>query len=109
MAHGRWYPTVTTLPDGRMLTMAGRDENGNVVEIPEIWEGNQWVELPGGAGTVIPYYPRNFVAPDGRIFMAGCGELLEELGYPSCAVFDLYRGKEGDKMPCGHLKRYRRR
>src|SRR4051812_44190498 len=32
MAHGRWYPTVTTLPDGRMLTMAGRDENGNVVE-----------------------------------------------------------------------------
>ena len=28
MAHGRWYPTVTTLPDGRMLTMAGRDEAG---------------------------------------------------------------------------------
>ena len=47
MAHGRWYPTVTTLPDGRMLTMAGRDQAGNVVKIPEIWEGNQWVELPG--------------------------------------------------------------
>ena len=71
MAHGRWYPTVTTLPDGRMLTMAGRDENGNVVQIPEIWESDHWTELPGGTGTVIPYYPRNFVAPDGRIFMAG--------------------------------------
>jgi galactose oxidase len=41
------------------------------VEVPEIWESNQWVELPGAAGTVIPYYPRNFVAPNGRIFMAG--------------------------------------
>jgi galactose oxidase-like protein/Big-like domain-containing protein/Kelch motif protein len=72
MAHGRWYPTLTVLPDGRILTMAGRDENGNVVEIPEIWEGNNhWVELPGATGTEIPYYPRNFVAPNGRIFMAG--------------------------------------
>jgi hypothetical protein len=71
MAHGRWYPTVTVLPDGRVLTMAGRDESGNVVEIPEIWENNRWVELPGAAGVEIPYYPRNFVAPNGRIFMAG--------------------------------------
>ena len=71
MAHGRWYPTVTTLPDGRMLTMAGRDENGIVVQIPEIWENNHWVELPGANGVEIPYYPRNFVAPNGKIFMAG--------------------------------------
>jgi hypothetical protein len=72
MAHGRWYPTVTVLPNGRVLTMAGRDENGLVVEIPEIWENNDhWVELPGGNGVEIPYYPRNFVAPNGKIFMAG--------------------------------------
>lgn len=71
MAFGRWYPTVTILPDGRLLTMAGRDSASKVVTTPEIWENNQWVQLPG-AGTVnIPYYPRNFVAPDGRIFMAG--------------------------------------
>jgi galactose oxidase-like protein/Big-like domain-containing protein/Kelch motif protein len=71
MAHGRWYPTVTTLPDGRMLTMAGRDENGDVVTIPEIWNGTQWSELRGAGTLEIPYYPRNFVAPNGRIFMAG--------------------------------------
>jgi galactose oxidase len=71
MAHGRWYPTVTELPDGRVLTMAGRDESGNVVTTPEIWENNQWVELPGAGTLEIPYYPRNFVAPNGRIFMAG--------------------------------------
>ena len=74
MAHGRWYPTVTTLPDGRMLTMAGRDSAGRVVTTPEIWENNQWVELPGAGTLEIPYYPRNFVPPTGspsRIFMAG--------------------------------------
>jgi galactose oxidase len=51
--------------------MAGRDESGNIVTIPEIWEGNHWVELPGAGTDTVPYYPRNFVAPDGRIFMAG--------------------------------------
>ncbi len=71
MAHGRWYPTVTVLADGRVLTMGGRDENGMVVKIPEIWENNTWVELPGANAVEIPYYPRNFVAPDGRIFYAG--------------------------------------
>lgn len=71
MAHGRWYPTLTELPDGRMLTMAGRDSSGRVVTTPEIWENNRWVELPGAGTLEIPYYPRNFVAPNGRIFMAG--------------------------------------
>jgi hypothetical protein len=74
MAFGRWYPTVTTLADGRMLTMAGRDSAGQVVTIPEIWENNQWVQLPGAGTLEIPYYPRNFVPPNGppgRIFMAG--------------------------------------
>ncbi len=74
MHNARWYPTVTVLPDGRVLTMAGRNEASNVVRVPEILEGGHWVELPGangGAGDEIPYYPRNFVAPDGRIFYAG--------------------------------------
>jgi Galactose oxidase-like, Early set domain/Bacterial Ig-like domain (group 1)/Kelch motif len=72
MAFGRWYPTVTELSDGRMLTMAGRDSAGNVVTTPEIWENNQWVTLPGAGTLVIPYYPRNFVDPkNGLIFMAG--------------------------------------
>jgi len=28
MAHGGWYPTVTTLGDGRMMTFSGINENG---------------------------------------------------------------------------------
>jgi hypothetical protein len=74
MAHGRWYPTLTVLPNGEVLSMAGRNESGTVIRIPEIWEGNQWNELPGangGAADEIPYYPRNFVAPNGQVFYAG--------------------------------------
>jgi hypothetical protein len=79
MAFGRWYPTVTELGDGRMLTMAGRDSAGNVVTTPEIWEnnamaapGDHWEKLPGAGAVEIPYYPRNFVDPkNGLVFMAG--------------------------------------
>ena len=31
MAKGRWYPTVTTLPDGRLVTVAGKDTAKKVV------------------------------------------------------------------------------
>jgi Domain of unknown function (DUF1929)/Kelch motif len=72
MAHGRWYPTVTTLPDGRMITVAGQDSASNVVKIPEIWENGAWVELPGADNVELPYYPRDFIDPtNGLVFMAG--------------------------------------
>jgi galactose oxidase len=71
MAFGRWYPTVTELPDGRMLTMAGQDSAGIVVRTPEIWENNRWVQLPGAGTLQIPYYPRNFIDPTNcHVFMS---------------------------------------
>jgi Domain of unknown function (DUF1929)/Bacterial Ig-like domain (group 1)/Kelch motif len=71
MAKGRWYPTVTTLGDGRLVTVAGKDTAKKVVTIPEVWDGSQWVRLTG-ASLTLPYYPRDFVDPkDGRVFMAG--------------------------------------
>jgi galactose oxidase len=71
MAKGRWYPTVTTLGDGRLVTVAGKDTTKTVVRIPEIWEDNHWVQLPG-ASLTLPYYPRDFVDPkNGLVFMSG--------------------------------------
>jgi hypothetical protein len=70
MAKGRWYPTVTVLPDGRVVTVAGRDATSTVVSIPEVWNGSSWVQLTN-ASKSFPYYPRDFVAPDGRVFYAG--------------------------------------
>jgi galactose oxidase len=70
MAAGRWYPTNTTLPNGEVLTLAGTDETGAAVPIPEVWDGTGWRQLTG-ASLELPYYPRMFVAPDGRVFYAG--------------------------------------
>lgn len=77
MSRGRWYPTSTTLPNGEVLTLAGRDENSAEVELPEVWTGSRWRSLPG-AGRVLPYYPRAFVAPNGLVFYAG---ELQETAY----------------------------
>lgn len=73
MAFGRWYPTLTALADGHVLTMAGRNETGSVVKTPELWNGSAWAQLTGAGTLEIPYYPRNFVDPkrDGQIFYAG--------------------------------------
>jgi galactose oxidase len=70
MARGRWYPTNTTLPDGEMVTIAGADEAGLTVPIPEVWNGTGWRRLTT-AVLALEYYPRTFVAPDGRVFYAG--------------------------------------
>src|SRR5437899_3290584 len=70
VAYGRWYPTNTTLPNGEVLTVAGTDQNGAVVTIPEIWNGTSWRQLTT-ASLSLEYYPRDFVAPDGRVFDAG--------------------------------------
>ena len=70
MAKGRWYPTVTELADGRMVTVAGKDTSKTTVLIPEVWENGAWTQLTG-ASLLLPYYPRDFLAPDGSIFMAG--------------------------------------
>lgn len=70
MAKGRWYPTNTTLPSGEVLTVAGTDETGANVPVPEVWNGTEWRPL-SSAVLGLPYYPRMFVAPDGRVFYAG--------------------------------------
>ena len=78
MARGRWYPTVTTLPNGEVVTLGGRDENGVWVEIPEVWDGSTWRQLTG-ASRQTPYYPRMFVASPSRVFMAGEGHVTRYL------------------------------
>lgn len=72
MVDGRWYPTVTTLPNGELLVTAGAKEDATANLIPEIWSPvtGSWRRLTG-ASRSLPYYPWMFVAPDGRLFVAG--------------------------------------
>jgi PKD repeat protein len=70
MRRGRWYPTNTTLANGSVVILAGRDEVGDEVAEPEVWTPNG-IRVLTGASLVLPYYPRTFLAPNGRIFYAG--------------------------------------
>ena len=70
MARGRWYPTTTVMGNGDVVILAGRDQAGVAVDIPEVWSNGSLRRLTGAPRT-LPYYPRAFVAPDGRLFVAG--------------------------------------
>ncbi len=75
-AHGRWYPTVTELNDGRMMTTSGlNDTDGNNNNTSEIWDGQKWsAEIPGDPHIPdfpefgFPLYPRMHLLPSGHVF-----------------------------------------
>jgi hypothetical protein len=74
MAHGRWYPTVITLGDGRVMTFSGLDENSNTNSTVEIYDpaNKVWSE-PQAAGWTPPTYPRMHLLPNGKVFYSGPG------------------------------------
>jgi hypothetical protein len=74
MQNGRWYPTVTALANGEMLTISGGDTAKALNRIPEVYTtAGTWRALTSAAAN-IPYYPMLFLAPNGTVFMAGPGQ-----------------------------------
>ena len=71
MAHGRWYPTVTNLSSGSLMTFSGLDENGNTNSTVEIYTvGSGWSTTYASPFTP-PLYPRMHLLPSGDIFYSG--------------------------------------
>ncbi|MFI7601683.1 galactose oxidase-like domain-containing protein [Actinoplanes sp. NPDC049681] len=71
MAGGRWYPTLTALPDGRILAVSGLDETSRLNVVPEIYtDGSGWNALPRSPSNW-PMYAHLFVLADGRIYYSG--------------------------------------
>jgi galactose oxidase len=87
MRFGRWYPTNTTLPNGEVLVIGGRDQAGKQVAIPEVWTGSKWRRLTT-ARIRLPYYPRMWVAPNGRIFYAGEQRVTRSLSTAGTGAWD---------------------
>jgi hypothetical protein len=80
MAQGRYYPTTTTLPSGEILAVSGHDTALQVVTIPEVWNGVEWRRLTTAPLAIpSPYYPAMFVAPNGRVFLAGAPQTTRYL------------------------------
>ena len=71
MAHGRWYPTLTTLGDGRVMTFSGANESSNTNTAVEIYTvGSGW-----STQYIAPFtpdlYPRMHLLPNGKVFASG--------------------------------------
>ena len=76
MAYPRWYPTATTLPDGRVLVTSGSTTCSTcIADVPEVYDPttNTWIQL-ASARLTLPLYPFMFVLPDGRVLNAGSDE-----------------------------------
>ncbi|WP_329150915.1 kelch motif-containing protein [Streptomyces sp. NBC_01456] len=72
MNEARWYPTLTSLQDGKVLSVSGLDEIGQVVPgKQEIYDPKtkKWRYLP--KRRFFPTYPALFLTDKGRIFYTG--------------------------------------
>ncbi|KOG74181.1 radical copper oxidase GlxA [Streptomyces varsoviensis] len=72
MNEARWYPTLTTLQNGKVLSVSGLDEIGQVVPGKnEIYDPKtkKWTYLP--KERFFPTYPALFLTDQGKIFYTG--------------------------------------
>ncbi|GAA3447051.1 hypothetical protein Pve01_74580 [Planomonospora venezuelensis] len=70
MREGRWYPTLTALPDGRVMTVSGLDTVGQVTRDNEIYDPRRKVWLKGPR-KFFPTYPALFLLADDTLFFSG--------------------------------------
>ena len=71
MAHGRWYPTATTLADGSVMIFSGLLETGGTNTAVEIYKlGSGWSQQYVASWTP-PLYPRMHLLPNGNVFYSG--------------------------------------
>lgn len=71
MSEARWYPTLTTLADGKVLAVSGLDDIGEVVPGKnEIYDPatRKWSPAPT---RYFPTYPSLFTLNDGKVFYSG--------------------------------------
>jgi hypothetical protein len=73
MAHGRWYPTLTALGDGRVMTFSGLTETGGSNTTAEIFTPGAGWSQEYEAGWTPPLYPRQHLLPNGRVVYTGAG------------------------------------
>ncbi len=80
MTYKRWYPNATTLPDGRILVVAGWQTSAHSnAGISEIYDPvtNGWTQLTN-ANNPFETYPFIYVLPDGRVIHIGGSEFATD-------------------------------
>ena len=77
MTTARWYPTLLTLGDGSILTVAGQGSDGRLTSTSQRFTGDGWTadqqppvrdDLAPGQRQAWPLYPGLHLLADGRVF-----------------------------------------
>jgi hypothetical protein len=71
MAHGRWYPTLLTLGDARVMTFSGLKETGGTNSTVEFYTINSGWSPQYTASWSPDLYPRLHLLPSGKVFYSG--------------------------------------
>jgi galactose oxidase-like protein/glyoxal oxidase-like protein len=71
MAHGRWYPTLVTLGDGRVMTFSGLKETGSTNPAVEFYSADSGWSAEYIASWTPDLYPRLHLLPNGKVFYSG--------------------------------------
>jgi Domain of unknown function (DUF1929)/Glyoxal oxidase N-terminus len=71
MAHGRWYPTLVTLGDGRVMTFSGLSETGSTNSAVEFYSADSGWSSEYIAPWNPDLYPRLHLLPTGKVFYSG--------------------------------------
>lgn len=84
MKYGRWYPSLVTLADGKVLVASGvtrlvANTQGGQVRRTETYNPatGRWQENYTGMASEnsLPLYPRLHLMPNGKIFYTGAGQM----------------------------------
>lgn len=100
MAKARWYPTLTTLEDGKVLAVSGLDDIGQIdVGKAEVYDPEKKSWKDSGIVRKFATYPALFLLNDGRLFYSGSnsGYGLQSEGRTP-GIWDV-RTNDFDKIP----------
>ncbi|HZN14756.1 MAG TPA: galactose oxidase-like domain-containing protein [Acidimicrobiales bacterium] len=94
MNYGRWYPSLVTMPDGKVFVASGVTkllkplypghpmDSGTNVRQTETYDpvSGTWSDNGAGAARSLPLYPRLHLLPDGNVYYDGGGQTFNPMG-----------------------------
>jgi hypothetical protein len=108
MNAGRWYPTTTALANGDVLTISG-DINTTigVNTLPQVMQvkTGTWRDLTS-AQLALDDYPRMFLAPNGKVFLAGMGGATRYLDTSGTGAWSVVGSRLGGFQSYGSAVMY---
>lgn len=96
MAQSRWYPTLLTLSDGRILAVSGRGG-----PTPEVFDGAAWQQVAGATRDFPELYPSLHMLPSGEVFYSRCGWNSSDLTQPATGYLRFTGPTAGTWSPLG--------